>query len=161
VREARWTYSALRAAWENSVIVKEHGRLVAKNITQAERLVYTDGPEAARPVRFRDDRSWRRASAKSRKGSVDKVCVRRMHDLLERDKTLTVCLAGARVAVEFWISGPTFETVVKRLDRAYRRAKPILVSRVLSGDISEVWTNRRQPQEVCPVVQKVSKYTRS
>jgi hypothetical protein len=157
-------YKALRAAWENFIVVKEHGQLATKTITQAERLAYTDGPPATRALRppvFRDVRTWRRKSAERRKDSVDRVCVRRIHDLLERDKTLSVRVAAARVAVEFWVSGPSFDAVVKRLERAYRRAKPILASRVLSSDISEVWTNGRQTAKVAAVIQKVSRYRRS
>jgi hypothetical protein len=142
-------YSTLRAAWESSVIVKEHGRLVAKTITQAERRAYRDDLSSARPARFRDDRSWRRASAKSRKDSVDRVCVRRMRYLLERNETRSVPVAAARVAVEFWISGPSFEAVVRRLSRAYHRA--------FKG-LDEARTNRRRTEKVGPVRQKVRKY---
>jgi hypothetical protein len=158
-------YKAYRAAWENFIVVKEHGRPVAKNVTQAERLAYTNDPRvglaALRPPAFRDARTWLRSLAKRRKDSVDNVCVRRMHQLLERNKTLSVPGAATRVAVEFWISGPTFDAVVKRLKRAYQRARPILVSRVLSDGISEVWTNGRQTAKVAPVMQKVRRYRRS
>jgi hypothetical protein len=107
-------YEALRAAWENFTVAKAHGRFVAKTVGQAESLVYTDDPTViAREIErqiagiddpeviaamrrravsvkpkklrpFRDDRTWRRKSAKARKDSVDKVCVRRMHELRTR-----------------------------------------------------------------------------
>jgi hypothetical protein len=90
--------------------------------------------------------TWR-----TRKKQDERVYVARMHDILEQKEAPSIRTAAARVAVEFWIPGASFEAIVKRLDRAYRRAKPILIGRrraakhrVLFGEISEVWTNRRR-----------------
>ena len=62
---------------------------------------------------------------KARERAEDQLYARRMHYLLARDKTMSIRIAAARVAVEFIVPGATFDAVVKRLARAYRLAKPI------------------------------------
>jgi hypothetical protein len=76
----------------------------------------------------RDGRAWLRGSSKAAKDAADITCARRMHELMSRGKARSIPHAAMIVATTFAISGPTFDAVIKRLDRAYRRAKPLLIS---------------------------------
>ena len=76
----------------------------------------------------RDGRAWRRGSSKAAKAAADITCARRMHELMSRGKARSIPHAAMIVAVTFAISGPSFDSVIKRLDRAYRRAKPLFIS---------------------------------
>jgi hypothetical protein len=70
----------------------------------------------------------------------ERVCVMWMHDRLAGEKTLSVRQAAKRAAVAFWISGQSLDAVTKRLERAYRRAKPALTDRTVCRAISTAWT---------------------
>jgi hypothetical protein len=161
-----YAFAALQAAWEKVVLVNENGRIVSKNMRQMEQLIASRGPPAKKPKRtsyrakvadltlkakagdaasirslaamkkLGDGRAWKRKSAQAGIESANSVCVNRMHELLERNKARSIRHAAATVAVVFSISGPSFAAVVKRLDRAYRCAKPLLISMSC--------TNRRQ-----------------
>jgi hypothetical protein len=76
----------------------------------------------------RDGRAWRQGSNKAAKDAADITCARRMHELMARGKARSIPHAAMIAAVTFAISGPTFDSVWKRLDRAYRRAKPLFIS---------------------------------
>jgi hypothetical protein len=84
----------------------------------------------------RDGRAWRRGSNKAAKDAADITCARRMHELMARGKARSIPHAAMIAAVTFAISGPTFDSVWRRLAKAYRRAKPLLISMNC--------TNRRQ-----------------
>ena len=160
-----YDFAAFQAAWENVALVNENGRIVSKNLRQMEQLIasraaatttkrtryraavadLTHKANAGDVVSIRslaamnklgDGRTWKRKSMQAGIESANRVCVNRMHELLERNKARSVRHAAATVAVVFSISGPSFAAVVKRLDRAYRRAKPLLISMRC--------TNRRQ-----------------
>ena len=59
-----------------------------------------------------------------------RLYVRRMHELLTRKRVRSVSDAAAIVAEMFCVGGQSFDAVVKKLERAYVRAKPILTTRV-------------------------------
>ena len=147
-----YDFAALQVTWENVALVNENGRIVSKNLRQMEQLIAARGQPAKKTKRTRyraavadlthkakagdavsirslaamkklgDGRTWERKSMQAGIESANRVCVNRMHELLERNKARSIRHAAATVAVVFSISGPSFAAVVKRLDRAYRRA---------------------------------------
>ena len=67
--------------------------------------------------------TWR-----ARERREERVCVWRMHEFRVRRKARSLRQAAATVAVTFGIGGQSFDAVVSRLRKAYRRERPALES---------------------------------
>jgi hypothetical protein len=150
---------ALRAAWERVIPLQR--RIYGDDSTKASRRArygemvaaleamhsatgdarFVAAIEAMKEHGFdrQDAGTWRRLDR------TEKVCVRRMHELLLRNRVRSVGHAAGMVAVMFSIDGASFDAVRKRLERAYVRAKPILTTRVHSGAFSKGWTKAAAP----------------
>jgi hypothetical protein len=153
---------ALRAAWDRVIPLQR--RIYGDDSTKASRRArygemvaaleamhsatgdarFVAAVEAMKEHGFdrQDAGTWKR-----RFDSTEKVCVRRMHELLSRNRARNARHAAGMVAVMFSIDGASFDAVRKRLERAYRRAKPILTTRIIHSDVfSKVWTKDAAPK---------------
>lgn len=131
-------YETLRAHWERAR--RDAGRVYRpEKIRRARRGEIVSalttmhaatgdlrfGDALAAMVEHRFDRqhagTWR-----IRERQEERVCIWRMHELRVRGKARSERQAAAMVAVMFCVGGLSFDAAVRKLERAYRRAKPTL-----------------------------------
>jgi hypothetical protein len=131
-----WDFEALRAAWERAIPMqrgiyrpqkKRRRARSGETIAALEDMYAATGDASFRAavesmkkygLDHQDAGTWR-----VRETRVETTCIARMHHLRKRDGTLSVRRAAAMAAVMFWVEGASFEAVVRRLERAYGRAK--------------------------------------